>query len=336
LGTRKAGLAEAGPEYAARNERMTTDTGRPKSLLRVWATAVRPFAYTGSVLPVVLGTVLAHHQRVPMHWGRFALALLGVVFFHTAANLLNDCFDHRRGVDTEVVPTSGAVVRGWLTERQVAVAAVVCLLCGTACGLLLVWMAGWVVLLLGAIGAILAVGYTLPGACFKYAGLGDLDVFLAFGAVPMLGAYWVQAEVFSWVPLVWSLPLVSFTVGILHANNWRDIGSDTGKGCRTFASALGMTGSGVYYRILMLAPFALVVLYWLLGWCVSAPVAAPVTVLLVLVLLPKALRLSGIRAAAEQEAFAMLDARTAQLHLMFGVLLTVAFIAARYLLPVGA
>jgi 1,4-dihydroxy-2-naphthoate octaprenyltransferase len=82
------------------------------SRLRIWITAVRPFAYTGSALPVVLGAALAWHAEFPFHQGRFLLTLLGVVCFHTAANLFNDCFDYRRGLDKTVNPASGAVVRG--------------------------------------------------------------------------------------------------------------------------------------------------------------------------------------------------------------------------------
>ncbi len=74
------------------------------SWLRIWMTAVRPFAYTGSALPVVLGAALAWHAGFPFRWERFVLTLLGVICFHTAANLLNDCFDFRRGLDNQVHP----------------------------------------------------------------------------------------------------------------------------------------------------------------------------------------------------------------------------------------
>jgi 1,4-dihydroxy-2-naphthoate octaprenyltransferase len=175
-----------------------------------------------------------------------------MVSLHSAANLLNDCYDHRRGLDTQVFPTSGGVVRGLLSERQAQRAAFVCIAVGALCGLGLVRMAGPVVLLLGAMGVALALGYTTARICFKYAGLGDLAVFLAFGMLPVFGTYWVQAQQFSWQPIIWSVPLVLVTVGILQANNWRDIESDRAKGCRTIAGMLSEDGSRVYHRSLVL------------------------------------------------------------------------------------
>jgi len=54
--------------------------------LKVWMIAVRPFACTASTLAVFLGLALAHYVGAPLRWGLFALTLIGVVCFHTAAN----------------------------------------------------------------------------------------------------------------------------------------------------------------------------------------------------------------------------------------------------------
>lgn len=297
----------------------------PLSRGRIWLTAVRPFAYTASVLTVALGAAMTHHAGHALRWGPLALTLLGVVCFHTAANLLNDCFDHRRGLDRQVFPVSGAVVRGWITERQAFRAAMLCLAVGLVCGLVLVAEAGWVVLLLGILGAVCALGYTTPRFCFKYAGLGDLAIFFAFGVLPVFGTWWVQTRTFAWLPILWSIPLVSLTVGILHANNWRDLDTDGGRGCRTVAGWLGVDGSRRYYRLLVLSPFALVALYVGLGQVPTSNLSTPPLALVAFLALPLALRLIRARPAETPETFAMLDGRTAQLHLLFGLLCTAAF-----------
>ncbi len=302
----------------------------PASNVRIWLTAVRPFAYTASVLTVVLGAAMAYHAGFTPRWGALALTLLGVVCFHTAANLLNDCFDHRRGLDRQVFPVSGAVVRGWITERQAFRAAMLCLAIGVMCGVALVAFAGWVVLLLGILGAVCALGYTTPRFCFKYAGLGDVAIFFAFGVLPVFGTWWVQTRTFSWLPILWSIPLVSLTVGILHANNWRDLATDGDQGCRTVAGWLGFDGSRRYYRLLVLLPFALVVLYVGLGRIPRLRLPTPTLALIALLALPLALQLARTRRAEDPGAFAMLDGKTAQLHMLFGILVTLAFWIGRY------
>ncbi len=302
---------------------------KPVSKIKIWWVAVRPFAYTASVLPVVLGAVLAWHSGAPFLWGRFALTLAGMLCFHTAANLLNDCFDFRRGLDVQAHPASGALVRGWLTSGQLQRAAWLCILLGSVLGLILVWLVGWMVLWLGLAGTIIVLGYTRLNWCFKYNGLGDAAILAAFGLLPVLGAYWVQAGRLEWQPLLWTFPLVTHTIGILHANNWRDIASDATRDCRTLAVQLGDRASRIYYRVLTLGPFGLVLAYIVVGRVGVLPMDAPLTTLLVMLALPIALKLTLTDWRKQPEAFAMLDARSAQLQMIFGTLLILAFVADR-------
>ena len=87
------------------------------SSLRKWLVAVRPWSFPASTMPVAFGTALA----VVVGGARFSpvkflWALATMVVLHAAANTLSDVFDFRRGLDREVTPVSGAVVRGWLTD----------------------------------------------------------------------------------------------------------------------------------------------------------------------------------------------------------------------------
>ncbi len=165
----------------------------------------------------------------------------------------------------------------------------------------------------------------------KYAALGDISFFFAFGVLPMFGTYWVQTQTFSWLPVLWSVPVVLFTVGILHANNWYDIEGDRAKRCITLAGLLGERWSAVYYRTLMLGPFVLTGLYVLARFVPDLPVIAPWAAVIVFIVFPIAMKLCHSRRDDNGETFRMLDGKTAQLQLLFSALLLVAFIAAGYL-----
>lgn len=293
---------------------------QPPGLWKVWLTAVRPFAYTASVVPVLIGMAAAYAAGYPPRWGLFALTLLGVVSFHTVANLLNDAVDFKRGLDAEILPTSGAIVRGWLTGEQVARAARLFLVVGILCGVALVWKAGWVVLALGLAGGILTVMYTRTGFCLKYAGWGDPVIFATFSLLPLFGTYWVQARAFSWLPLLWSLPAGSLAVAILHANNWRDLERDRSAGCRTVAGRLGPAGLARYYRMLILLPYGVVALALAMRAVAGMPLAeCPLAIAGVGLSLPLAIGLA--RTASQPARRAVLDSSTAQLHLLAGLLL---------------
>lgn len=291
-----------------------------------WFTAVRPFAYTASVTPAILGLALSFHSGFPVKWGPFVITVLGLIFFHSAANLLNDCFDFGRGLDSEILPTSGAIIRGWLTENQALAAAIMFMLAGVLCGSILIFHAGWVVLVLGCAGSLLVITYTTPGVCLKYCGLGDVAIFLAFGPLPTFGTWWVQTETFSWLPIIWCIPLACFTTGILHANNWRDISTDSKQGCNTLAVKLRNNGSALYYRVLIIIPFVHVLILASADYLLFPNRLAPLTVLGVFLSLPLAFKLLHISNEQNVEKFQMLDGLTAQTQLVFGLLLPAAFV----------
>jgi len=289
--------------------------------LRVWLTALRPFAYTASVLPVLLGAALAVRDGAAPAAGLFWTALAAVVCFHSAANLWNDYSDFRSGVDREVVPTSGALVRGWLGARTVRRSATAFLAAGAVCFAALVRAGGLAILVLGLAGILLGAAYSVPRVGLKYVGAGDPAIFLAFGVLPTVGAYVLFAGSFRPAVLLWSLPLACLATAILHANNWRDAGRDRVRGSITTAVRLGAQRSARYYRALVLAPYALVAVALYAATRSAAP-PAPGAALAALSA-PAAVRLAALcrnRPAAAPPVD--LDARTAGLHALFGALLT--------------
>jgi len=292
--------------------------------LKKWLIAMRPWALPASTMPVVFGTSLAvvigGSNLEPV---RFILALLAMVILHSAANILSDVFDFKRGLDTTVTPVSGAIVRGWITTKQAAVFSGILFAAGAAIGLILVALTGYLLLIIGAVGIVIGVFY----AGLKYHALGDLAVFLNFGILGSLGAWVVQTESFSWIPVVWTVPMAMLVSAILHANNWRDASTDTEKKVKTMASLFGDKGSLAYYAFLIFGPFILIVGLITLPRLASPQLEAmPWTFFLILLALPNALKLWG-RAIRRHEPrkpmdFVILDGATSQHNLVFGLICT--------------
>ena len=69
------------------------------------------------------------------------------------------------------------------------------LIVGTAIGLYLTWVSGPWLLAIGLLGLFIGTFYTSHTAVnMKYHGLGDLAVFLNFGILGSLGAFYVQSS----------------------------------------------------------------------------------------------------------------------------------------------
>ena len=69
--------------------------------IQLWAKAVRPYAYSASLVPVAIGGLYARSAGAEFSGWRFGVALAAGVLLHTSANLWNDYFDFKGGVDRE-------------------------------------------------------------------------------------------------------------------------------------------------------------------------------------------------------------------------------------------
>ncbi len=294
--------------------------------LRIWFTALRPFSFTVSVLPLMLGTILAGYAGYDIFWWRVCLLVLAVIFFHAAANLFNDDVDYARGVDEEIHPVSGAVVRGWLSGHQVRKAAMILMCMGVGLAAMVIWLSGWVLLWMVLAGISLALGYTRSGICLKYMGLGDPAILLAFGILPVLAGWWTSAGTFSLLPVWWSIPSGLLAVAILHANNWRDRQHDATKGCRTLAVRMGPRGCRIYWQGLLLLPTLMIVGAFLLQLFLQSDEHVPLGTLGTLLLLPALLRLVWVDWSSKPDQIVELDARAARFHCGFTLLLCLGFL----------
>jgi len=305
----------------------------PPSTLKKWIVAARPWALPASTMPVVFGTALAvvvgGARLAPL---RALWALATMMVLHSAANMLSDVFDFRRGLDRDVTPVSGAIVRGWLTGGQVLRGSIALFVIGTASGLLVAAATGRSLFVVGAIGVAVGAGYSL----LKARSLGDLAVFLNFGLLGAAGAWIVQTGAFSWLPVLWTVPMALLVIAILHANNWRDIRSDGERRVTTVAGLIGDRGSLVYYGGLIFGPFLIDALLIAVPRLAGGPLRPmPLTFLFVLLALPSAVRLWGraARRTAPREPmdFVILDGATANHNLIFGLLSAAAVILEGFL-----
>jgi 1,4-dihydroxy-2-naphthoate polyprenyltransferase len=275
--------------------------------------AARLRTLPAAVAPVLVGTALAIHDG-DFDVFAFLAALLGALFIQVGTNLSNDYSDARRGADTEdrlgpVRVTAGGLV----PPRQVLVATYVTFGLAVLCGIYLVVVAGWVLLLIGAASILAGVLYTGGPKPYGYEGLGELFVFLFFGVVAVTGSYYVQTEDLVWQAFVAAVPVGLIASAILVVNNVRDLETDRRAGKRTLAVRLGRERTRVLFAgMLVLAYLVLVpLIFGLTAW-----------VLLPLVSAPLAWRLVGVvRTRSDGPALNGALAGTGQLQLAFCTLL---------------
>ena len=285
-----------------------------------WFATTRYWSFSVSALPVavVIAYLYATCDNMALHWLDAMLAIVAVVLFHAAGNLLSDVGDYLSGADSREAYAVPNLVEHRFKVRQYLRLSGTLFAIGIALGLFLAARNGWPLLAVGTGGFLLTLLYTWSKNVF----LSDLLVFSIFGVLILLGAS--VAATGSLIPdvMLLSLPIGLITLSVLHINNTVDIASDGKAGLHTIAMALGERHSVRLYMCYQLLP------YLYLAVCAALSLL-PWTVMLVLPTLPVAW--SNVRQAARhadegRAALLGLDQRSAKLQLLFSVALIVGFI----------
>jgi 1,4-dihydroxy-2-naphthoate octaprenyltransferase len=294
------------------------------SQIAMWWRAVRPFAFTVSLIPPIMGGLIAliEYPELKFSLFHFILAGFGCMTAHAGANLVSDYYDFRTRVDREgTFGSSGILVAGIMSPEQVLQGGCITLGIAAIIGAYLVFFtpSGTFLIWLIALGGVLGIFYTAKPFEFKYHALGDLAVFIAFGPAMVLGAFFVQAHHFSWKPVLYSIPVGMLVDAVLHSNNLRDIASDRVVKIKTIPILIGERWSKLMYQALVFGAY-LITLLLVLASCLTA------FALLVFLSLPLAVKVANMvrhKESVPTERFAFIDAATAQVHLAFGLLMVI-------------
>ena len=226
-----------------------------KHSFKEWFAVTRYWSFPVSTMPVLASFAFVFSKGLlpggAMPWVIFVLCLLGVVLLHSAGNVLSDYFDYKSGVDNENAFAVPNLVFHKFEPKEYLCFSLILFALGCGTGVAIALLSGPVLWIIGGVGVLLTALYSF----FKFHALGDADIFIIFGILPVLGtAYAVTGEL-QGEALVLSVPIGIITVSVLHANNTFDTVSDREAGIKTFAMLIGGKASSVLYAVYMLVPF---------------------------------------------------------------------------------
>src|SRR6185369_469718 len=192
--------------------------------------------------PVLVGTAVAH-RSASANLAVGVVALASALFIQIGANYANDVFDAEKGADgpDRVGPTR-AVAAGLVSARAMRAAMWTSFAVATGLGAILVWLAGWPVLVIGVASIVAAIAYTGGPYPLGYHGLGDVFVMVFFGLVAVVGTVFVETREITALAWIAAVPVGALSTAILVVNNVRDRETDARAGKRTLAVRLGKRG----------------------------------------------------------------------------------------------
>lgn len=228
-----------------------------------------------STAGVLLGILLAVANWKVDPWTA-VLIVLTTICLQILSNLSNELGDVLQGTDTaerqgpQYGLNGGGLTMGEM-KRLIGTFVGLCVVFGTA----MTWRAFGtlldltpiLVLLLGAGAIVAAMRYTLGPNPYGYRAKGDFYVFIFFGLVSVLGAYFVCTKGLGlhWKLLLPGAAVGFFSVGVLNVNNIRDMKTDAATRT-TVALKLGGRWARIYQTVLIGLGWACLIAYCLLCW----------------------------------------------------------------------
>ena len=288
-----------------------------------WVIAVRPWSFPASAMPIIVTLAFLFYKGSEINWLYGAWTLIGMLLFHMTGNTWSDYFDYKKKVDADDTFGAKTLTTGMFQPEEIKKLAIGLLAPSLICGIGLLLVTGLPLLWIGLAGAVLTLAYPY----LKFNALGDLDILLTFAFLPTIGTSYVAIGAIDWSVLLIALPIGLITDGILHSNNTRDMKTDKRAGINTMAMSLGPKSAAALYAFEVTFPYLWVGICSIFGFL-------PLHTIIVFMTLPVALgcaktMVHGVK--DKIELIADMAVRTANLQLMFSVLLSIAFVLARFI-----
>lgn len=219
--------------------------------------------YTAAVVPILVGTSIAHFEQNVFDLGRFALALIALLFLQIGVNLANDYFDSQTGVDEQKKDSFILLVKN---PKAILYFSLFFFILGGAIGLYLDFTSQkHVILLIGFVGFVIAFFYSAPPLRLSYLGMGEPVTFLCFGPLAVMAAEFVQSQRISETSFWASIPVGFLVAAILLIHHFPQYEEDKKYQKNNPLVRWGKKRASMIFMYLILAAYLWIFLSLVLG-----------------------------------------------------------------------
>lgn len=242
-----------------------------------------------SLVPFCVGMALVWRDSRQLSFGIAAAVFAAIFLVEVGKNAVNDLYDFRSGADTAVLPEERSPYSGGkrvlidrlLTERDLVVIAWIAFGLAAIVGTAVAIATEPLLLLLGAVAALISVLYAMPPVQLAYHGLGELAVFAVYGPGIVLGTVLLFGGTLTTAVVAPAIMLGILISLVLLANELPDERADRVSGKRTLVVRLGRDRAvsliGFLFTAAFLIPLALIAYHDLMyaaGALAGIPTAA--------------------------------------------------------------
>ncbi len=220
---------------------------------------------TASMIPFIAGTLL---QNGSINYLKLIIGLIAVITTHLGANLINDYSDSKSGADWHDKNFYGFFGGSKLIQEKVfsekfylRLAQVFLFIACLAVIGLSVLSLDLKIIGLFLIILFLGIAYSFGSLRFSYRYLGEIVVFVLFGPAIVMGACFIQTNIFpTWTGFLLSLPFAFLITSILIANEVPDFQGDIKSNKFNLISLIGVNKAYLLYYFSMALGLAAVLI----------------------------------------------------------------------------
>lgn len=236
-------------------------------MLSSWLRAIRVRFLLASIIAVSTGLAIAYWKTGTIDPLYAGLTFAGVVFLHASVDLLNDYWDHKRGIDSATTRTkfsggTGVLPENLLTPKAVYAAGLIFLILGSLIGAYFVAVRGITIAVILGFAVVAIYFYSTS---IVNAGLGELFVAIK-GAMIVLGAFYVQSPELEPAAMYIGAIVGLLSATVLFVNSFPDYEADRSKGRRTLVIMLDKKTAARVFPLFMIAAYLMIIAGIFLGF----------------------------------------------------------------------
>lgn len=236
-------------------------------LLSSWLRAIRIRFLLASVIAVSNGLAISYWKTGAVDPFHAALTYVGVVFLHASVDLLNEYWDHKRGIDSVTMRTkfsggTGVLPENLLKPKAVYAAGLIFLILGASVGAYFVAVRGITIAVILGFAVVAIYFYSTS---IVNAGLGEVFVAIK-GAMIVLGTFYVQHAVIEPAAIFVGAIVGMLSATVLFVNSFPDFQADRSKGRRTLVILLGKKSAATVFPLFIIAAYAMIIAGIFLGF----------------------------------------------------------------------
>jgi 1,4-dihydroxy-2-naphthoate octaprenyltransferase len=243
-----------------------------KNLIKAARLRTLPLSVSGIIVGSKLGfdnVMYADSTITLLETPIFWLAILTTIGFQVLSNFANDYGDGVKGTDDNREGEARMVSSGAITPKQMKMAMIITGAITLVVALLLIYISfeqdnflySVIFFGLGVASIIAAIKYTVGKSAYGYSGFGDVFVFIFFGLLAVVGAYFLYTKQLNFLIFLPAITIGLLSTAVLNLNNMRDRVNDAKVGKNTLVVKMGAKSSKLYHYSLIIASFLFALIY---------------------------------------------------------------------------